>query len=210
MALRVLGSSSRPGELHDLFARAGANVATSTGLLVQLLEDWPESGELRAKLKDLEHEGDRLTHEVIVHLNVKGAPFAATDAHELISEIDDVVDYVEEVADFLGLYNVEAATEQALELARILDSVGAEITAALSKLPTLPQVRPHVVALDRLEDDGDRVVRAAIASLFEGGIDPMVVIRWKDVYERLEAAIDAGGHVGNTLEGLIVRDVQAR
>jgi uncharacterized protein Yka (UPF0111/DUF47 family) len=211
MALGLLGGSPRQGELHDLLARAGANVATATGMLVQLLRSWPDGGELRQALKDIEHEGDDLTQAVIHHLNTRGpAPFPASDAHELISEIDDVVDYVEEVADFLGLYHVEAATEQALELAGILDAVGAEIAAALAKLSTLPELRPHVVALDRLEDDGDRVVRGAIASLFEGGIDPMVVIRWKDVYERLEAAIDAGGHVGNTLEGLIVRDVEGR
>ena len=138
MALGLLGGSPRQGELHDLLARAGANVATATGMLVQLLRSWPDGGELRQALKDIEHEGDDLTQAVIHHLNTRGpAPFPASDAHELISEIDDVVDYVEEVADFLGLYHVEAATEQALELAGILDAVGAEIAAALAKLSTL-------------------------------------------------------------------------
>jgi uncharacterized protein len=206
--LGLFGTPPRYRDFHELFAKAGANVEQATGMLVELMDTWPESHGLRHELKELEHEGDRLTHELIKHLNLKAAtPFPATDAHTLISELDDVVDYTEEVADFMGLYRVEAPTDQAIELTGILHSVGREIAAALANLPNLPQLRPHVVALDRLEDEGDRVERAALASLFEGGIDPMVVIRWKDIYERLEAAIDAGEHVGNALQGLIVRNI---
>ncbi len=77
----------------------------------------------------------------------------------------------------------------------------------MAKLDDLPQVRSNIVAIDRLEDDGDRIQRVALGTLFDGGIDPMVVIRWKDIYERLESAIDACGHVGNALEGLVVKHV---
>jgi uncharacterized protein len=205
---RLFGAAPRYGEFHELFARAGANVERATGMLVELLDAWPEKAGLRHELKEVEHEGDRITHALIHHLNSKGAtPFAAADAHSLISQVDDVVDYTEEAADYLGLYRVEAPTDQAVELAAILHRAGGEVAAGLADLIHLERLRPRVVALDRLEDDGDRAVRAALTSLFDGGIDPMVVIRWKDIYERLEGAIDATEHAGNTLEGLIVRNV---
>lgn len=205
--LSLLGTAPRYGELYELFRRAGQNVEKTTGQLVELMERWPDDGaRARLELKECEQEGDRITHAVIRHLNLKAAtPFGASEAHTLISELDDVVDYAEEVGDFMGLYRVEAPTDQAIELTRILHAAGSEIAAALDALHDLPALRTHAQAIDRLEDDGDRVERQALTTLFDGGIDPMVVIRWKDIYERLEDGIDAAGHVGNTLEGLVVK-----
>ncbi len=207
--LSLFTTAPRYRDFYDLFRRAGTNVEQATALLVELMSSWPDDGpRLRHELKELEQEGDRITHKVIHHLNVKAAvPFPAADAHALISELDDVVDFAEEVADFMGLYRVEAPTDQAIELTRILHAAGTELAAALTTLHHLPGVHPHVVEVDRLEDDGDRVERQALTTLFDGGIDPMVVIRWKDIYERLEAGIDAAAHVGNTLEGLLVRQL---
>jgi uncharacterized protein len=140
------------------------------------------------------------------HLNMRAAtPFAVADAHVLASELDDVVDLAEEVADFMGLYRIEAATEQAIALAGVLSRAGRELAAALGSLRHLQDLRPHLLAIHELEHEGDRLERDALSSLFDGGIDPMVVIRWKDIYERLEEAIDACRHVANTLEGLIVK-----
>jgi uncharacterized protein len=209
---RVLGlfsSAPRYRDFYDLFRRAGTNVEQATALLLELMQHWPDDGpRLRHELKELEGEGDRITHKVLHHLNVKAAtPFPAADAHALISELDDVVDFAEEVADYMGLYRVEAPTDQAIELSTILHATGIELAAALGTLHHLPGLRRHVVEIDRLEDDGDRVERQALTTLFDGGIDPMVVIRWKDIYERLEAGIDAAAHVGNTLEGLLVRQL---
>ena len=205
--LSLLGTAPRYGEFYELFRRAGRNVEQTTGQLVTLMERWPDdAARARLELKEREQEGDQLTHRVIRHLNVKAAtPFGAADAHTLISELDDVVDFAEEVGDFMGLYRVEAPTDQAIELTRILHAAGTEIAAALETLHDLSALRSHAQAIDRLEDDGDRVERQALTTLFDGGIDPMVVIRWKDIYERLEAGIDAAGHVANTLEGLVVK-----
>ena len=108
----------------------------------------------------------------------------------------------------MGLYRVEAPTDQAIELTRILHASRRRARGrARRACTTCPRCAPHVVEIDRLEDDGDRVERQALTTLFDGGIDPMVVIRWKDIYERLEAGIDAAAHVGNTLEGLLVRQL---
>jgi uncharacterized protein len=193
---------------YELFERAGANVEQATGLLAKLVREWPDDGtRLRFELKELETHGDRIAHDVIQHLNTKAAtPFSVSDAHELISELDDVVDLAEEVADFMGLYRIEAATEQAIALAIVLEQAGSELASALTRLRRPPDLRPHIVKLDELEHEGDRLERDALSSLFDRGIDPMVVIRWKDIYERLEEAIDACRHAGNTLESLIVKN----
>jgi uncharacterized protein len=200
-------SAPRYGSFYALFERAGANVEQATALLLKLMRQWPDDGaQLRFELKELETHGDRIAHDVIQHLNVKAAtPFSVSDAHELISELDDVVDLAEEVADFMGLYRIEAATEQAIALASVLERAGHELAVALTQLRHPLDLRPHIVALYDLEHEGDRLERDAISALFDGGIDPMVVIRWKDIYERLEAAIDASHHAGNTLEGLVVK-----
>ena len=209
---RVLGlfsSAPRYESFYELFEQAGANVEQATGLLAKLITEWPDDGaRLRFELKELETQGDRITHDVIQHLNVRAAtPFSVSDAHELISELDDVVDLAEEVADFMGLYRIDAATEQAIALASVLEQAGRELAAALTRLRRPQDLRPHIVALDELEHEGDRLERDALSTLFDGGIDPMVVIRWKDIYERLEAAIDASHHAGNTLEGLVVKSM---
>jgi uncharacterized protein Yka (UPF0111/DUF47 family) len=205
----MLRSVPRYDSFYALFERAGANVERATGLLSKLVVDWPDEGNrLRFELKELETEGDRITHDVMHHLNVKAAtPFPISDAHALISQLDDVVDLAEEVADFMGLYRIEAATEQAIALAAVLHRAGRELAAALESLRRPERLRPHIVAIQELEREGDRLERDALSSLFDGGIDPMVVIRWKDLYERLEEAIDACRHAGNTLEGLVVKSV---
>jgi uncharacterized protein Yka (UPF0111/DUF47 family) len=203
----LLSSAPRYESFYALFEQAGANVEEATTLLAKLIAEWPDDGpRLRLELKELETHGDRITHDVIQHLNVRAAtPFAVSDAHELISNLDDVVDLAEEVADFMGLYRIEAATEQAIALASVLERAGRELAVALTRLRRPHDLRPNIFALYELEHEGDRLERAALGSLFDGGIDPMVVIRWKDIYVRLEAAIDASRHAGNTLEGLVVK-----
>ena len=208
-ALRVrslFGAAPNEEEFLELFHRVGANVERATALLALLMREWPEAdNRRRLDLKGLEEEGDRLTQAIIRHLLQRAAtPFRAAEAHALVSGLDDVVDFAEEAGDFMGLYRVEASTDQAVELASILQAAGRELAAALAQLPDLGSLRPHLVTLDRLEKDGDRVERAALTSLFDTGIDPMVVIRWKDIYERLESGIDAAARVGHILEGLVV------
>lgn len=205
----MLTSAPRYDSFYGLFESAGANLERATALLEKLVADWPDDGPRRRfDLKELETEGDRITHDVMHHLNVKAAtPFPVSDAHALISQLDDVVDLAEEVADFMGLYRIEAATEQAIALATVLRRAGRELAVALESLRHPERLRPHITAIHELEREGDRLEREALSSLFDGGIDPMVVIRWKDLYERLEEAIDACRHAGNTLEGLVVKSV---
>jgi predicted phosphate transport protein (TIGR00153 family) len=197
----LFGSTPRYDEVYDLLRRAGENTQYVTALLDELMRAWPDvPPERRTEIVDLEHEGDRITHDLIRHLYRKAnTPLDAHATHRLASQIDDVVDLSEEVADFLWLYRVEAPTDHAIELTGILRAAGAEVGVALSKLGDPESLQPHLAEIDRLEHEGDRVEREALVTLFEGGIDPMVVIRWKDIYERLEAAIDASDRVAMSL-----------
>jgi uncharacterized protein Yka (UPF0111/DUF47 family) len=172
--LRVFASAPRYDNFYALFERAGANLEQATALLSKLIRQWPDDGaRLRFELKELETSGDRIVHDVIQHLNVKAAtPFSVSDAHNLISELDDVVDLAEEAGDFMGLYRIEAASEQAITLASVLERAGQELALALARLRRPLDLRPHIVALYDLEHEGDRLEREALSSLFEGGIDP--------------------------------------
>ena len=133
-------------------------------------------------------------------------PIAREDILALASAIDDGVDYAEEVADYLGLYKIEAPMEQSILIAGVLAEAAARDSQALSTLPRRDDITLFTVEVNRLENEGDRITREAVASLFDGGIDPMVVIRWKDLFERLEAGVDATEHAANIIEGIAIKN----
>ena len=194
-------------EFFDLFEEAGANAVRAAALLEQLLHEWPEHGELQRDIVVCEHEGDRITHDIIQRLNQTFVtPFDREDIIALASGLDDIVDFIEEVADFLSLYRIEAPMDQAQELSRILHQACREVNNAIPRLRTFGDIRHFTVEINRLENDGDRKVREALASLFETGIDPMMVIRWKDIFERLEEAIDSTERAANILEGVMIKN----
>jgi uncharacterized protein len=193
-------------EFFNLFQEAGTNVQRAAELLVQLMRSWPDAGGLGRDILICEQEGDRITHDIIYRLNtVSVTPFDREDIYALASGLDDVVDYTEEAADFLGLYKVEAPMEQAQHLADLLLDACRNLAEALTKLRGFRDLHHYFVEVNRIENEGDRVTREALASLFSDGIDPMVVIRWKDIFERIEQAIDACERVANILEGICVK-----
>jgi uncharacterized protein len=197
----------RDREFFDLFEEAGGNILRATGLLDEMLRDFPEKSELARDILICEQNGDRITHDIIQRLNKTFVtPIDREDIHEMASALDDVVDYTEEVADYLGLYKIEAPMTQSQELAGVLHACGRQIAEAMPRLRGFKDLSTYTVEINRLENDGDRITREAIASLFDTGIDPMVVIRWKDIFERLEEAIDAAEHVANILEGIAIKN----
>jgi predicted phosphate transport protein (TIGR00153 family) len=191
----------------ELFEEAGRNIVTACDLLDRLLSDYPENKELAAEILDCEHEGDRIVHDIVHRLNQTFVtPIDREDILALASALDDIVDFTEEVADYLGLYRIEAPMEQAIRLAHVLKDAAHHIAAAIPRLRSFGDISHYTVEINRLENEGDRITREAVASLFDGGIDPMVVIRWKDVFERLEAAIDATERVANIMEGIVIKN----
>src|SRR3954454_17474263 len=191
----------------DLFEEAGGNIARAADLLEQMLREYPERKDLAREILICEQEGDRITHDVIHALNnTFVTPIDREDILDLVSALDDVVDFVEEVADYLGLYKIEAPMEQATRLAHVLAQAGRQINEAMPRLRNFDDMSHFTIEVNRLENEGDRIGREAAASLFEEGIDPLIVIRWKDIYERLESAIDACEKVAYILEGISTKN----
>ena len=194
--------------LMGLVEEAGRNVQRCGLLLRDLLVDYPEHATLAQDLKVCEQEGDRITHDIIHRLAGGGrvrAPFDAGDGYALATALDDIVDHAEQVAAQLNLYAVEAPMEQAVDFTAVLVGAAEQIAQALRCLRSGTELAPHLVEIHRLENEGDRLQRDAVASLFAGGIDPMVVIRWKDIFESLEAAVDACETVAHVLEGITLK-----
>ncbi len=197
----------REREFFDLFEEAGANVLRAAELLDRMLREWPESADLAREVMVCEQDGDRITHDIIQRINQTFVtPIDREDIIELASTLDDIVDYTEEVADFMGLYRIEAPMDQSLQLAGVLVQATRQISEALPRLRTMGDLSHYTVEIHRLENDGDRIAREALASLFERGIDPMMVIRWKDIFERLEEAIDATERVANVLQSVVIKN----
>jgi uncharacterized protein len=192
----------------DLFEESGRNVQRATLLLRDLLSEYPERSDLARDLLLSEQEGDRITHDIIHRLNGGGTgrpPFDPADGHTLATALDDIVDFAEQAADELSLYAVEAPMEQATLIADVLVGAGEQVAQALRCLRSGAELAPHLVEIHRLENEGDRIQRAAIANLFVAGIDPMIVIRWKDIFDTLESAVDACETVANVLEGMVLK-----
>lgn len=191
----------------DLFYEAGQNSLRSAGLLRRLIESWPDDQGLGREILLTEQEGDRITHEIIQRLNSTFVtPIDREDIYALATQLDDVVDYIEEAADLFGLYQVEAPMSQSLELTGILVSCCEQLAQGLERLRSFRDLDRFWIEIHRLENEGDRVSREAVASLFSNGIDPMVVIRWKDIFAVLEKAIDSTEAAAHILEGIVIKN----
>jgi predicted phosphate transport protein (TIGR00153 family) len=197
----------RDRQYFDLFDEAAGNVLRAADLLERMLRSFPEHGDLARDILICEQEGDRITHDIIRRLNETFVtPIDREDILALASAFDDVVDYTEEVADFLGLYKIEAPMTQAQQLARVLRDACRQLVEAMPRLRRFDDISHYMIEVHRLENDGDRISRDALAALFDNGVDPMMVIRWKDIFERLEQAIDSTEHVANILEGIVIKN----
>jgi uncharacterized protein Yka (UPF0111/DUF47 family) len=195
----------RDDRLLEMLKESGGNVARAGELLNEMLTDYPEKATLARELLLCEQNGDRIAHDVIHHLasQRRRSPFDTRDIYDLVSALDDVVDFAEETADSLGLYGIEAPMEQAQQLAAILAATTDAVDRALAQFDG--DLNGTLVEIHELENEGDRVSRDAIGSLFATGIDPMVVIRWKDIFDTLEQAIDSCETVAHVLEGIALK-----
>jgi uncharacterized protein Yka (UPF0111/DUF47 family) len=194
--------------LLELFEQSGRNVQRASLILRDMLAEVPDGAAIARELYVCEQEGDRIAHDILRRLAERGprrSHMDAADVHALTVALDDIVDYAEEAADQLGRYAVEAPMEQAEELAGVLVAAAEEVAASLRQLRNGMDLRGRLVEIHRLENEADQVLRSAIASLFANGIDPMVVIRWKDIFESLESAVDACETVANVLEGISLK-----
>jgi predicted phosphate transport protein (TIGR00153 family) len=197
----------RDATYFTLFESAATNLVRAADLMDQMFAAWPERPELARDILVCEQDGDRITHDIVNRLNQTFVtPIEREDILELATGLDDILDLMEEATDYMGLYKIEAPMEQAQRLAHILLQASRQIAEAMPLLRDFGDIAPYTAEIHRLENDGDRTSREAIAALFDNGIDPMVVIRWKDIYERLEDAIDATERVANILSGIVIKN----
>jgi predicted phosphate transport protein (TIGR00153 family) len=197
----------RDRSFFDLFSEAGQNTLRTARMLEEMIAVWPEDTGLVREILLAEQEGDRITHDIIQRLNSTFVtPIDREDIYALATQLDDVVDYVEEVADLFGLYQIEAPMTQAGDLTGILVASCEQLAAGLTALPNFRDLDRYWIEIHRLENEGDRVSRDAVASLFSNGIDPMVVIRWKDIFAVLEKAIDSTETAAHILEGIVIKN----
>lgn len=191
----------------DLFNQAGQNTLRAAKLLQEMLEQWPDEKGLQREILLAEQEGDRITHDIIQRVQTTFVtPLDGGDIYSLATQLDDIVDYIDETADFLGLYKIEAPMEQSLAMADVLVKACEQLALALERLRGFKDLEAYWIEIHRLENDGDRLYRDAVASLFANGIDPMVVIRWKDIFTGVESAVDACETAAHIIEGIVIKN----
>jgi len=188
-------------KFFDLFKQSAENALAGAKALKEMFERYDNPPESWKKLKDLEHEGDRLTHRTIRSLNQTFlTPIDAEDIHALTSALDNVMDAIEAGASRMVLFKIDRPTAAALELSEIIVTATEQLVKAVSHMPRLDDIDEYCIEINRLENTADDIYRKAIGQLFENGTSPMDVIKWLDIYEILESATDRCEDVANTLE----------
>jgi predicted phosphate transport protein (TIGR00153 family) len=189
-----------------MFVEDAANVLAAARELETMLRSYDDIEARAARLRDMEHHGDELSHAIGNKLNTTFVtPFDREDIHGLISGLDDVLDMVEEVADTFILYRIKAPTPTAIKQAEIIVRQCEQLHEALTKLRGFKGLRDHWIEVHRLENEGDQIARTAVAELFSGPMEPLEVVKWKDVYSLLEGCIDKCEDVANIIEKIVVK-----
>lgn len=196
----------REQKFFELFLDDASNVLAAARLLEEFFRNYDDRERIAIQIRDAEHAGDRISHDIGHRLEVTFVtPFDREEIHALISRLDDILDLIEEVADTCILYGIQAPTEVAHAQAEIITRQCEQIQLALRRLPKFRGLEEHWIEIHRLENDGDRIVRKAIAALFQNGDDAIDVIKWKDVYSLLEEAIDACEDAADVIERIVVK-----
>jgi predicted phosphate transport protein (TIGR00153 family) len=196
----------REERFFDLFADDAANMLDAARLLEAMLRSYDAPEQRAREIRDAEHRGDEISHDIGRRLeSTFVTPFDREDIHALISALDDVVDFIEEVADTFILYRIEAPTAVAVQQAAIIVKQCEVLNEAITNLRGFKGLEQYWIEVHRLENEGDQLTRSAIAALFSDGGHPIEVIKWKDIYAHLEAAIDKCEDVANIIERITIK-----
>ena len=194
-------------DFFDLFKKQGSLVLQSCELLLDMMEHFEDLPAKTARLKDVEHQGDLVAHEIFEKLNRTFiTPLEREDIHDLASGLDDVLDAVEAIGTRFVLFKVAKPTPEAIELARIMVRCGVQIDQAVANLKGFKNLMAFTIELNRLENEADTISREVVAELFNGSYDPIDVLRWKELYGRLEAAADLAEDVANIIESIVLKN----
>jgi predicted phosphate transport protein (TIGR00153 family) len=197
-------------KFYDLFEKCAQQVVQGAVLLEALLINFSDVHIKTKQIKDIEHEGDLITHETIENLNRTFiTPIDREDIHDLITSLDDVLDYIEAAAERLFLFKIEKTTEEAILISGVLVKAAKQLEQGVSLLRRLKEadaILKHCAEINRLENEADYLNRAAVAKLFESNNHPLEVIKWKEIYETMENAVDRCEDVANVLEGITLKN----
>jgi predicted phosphate transport protein (TIGR00153 family) len=195
-------------EFYDLYNAAAANTVEISGLLERMLEGFPNDRDtLLREIKEAEHVGDRYTHEVVDLLNrTFVTPFDRDDMYRLAGVLDDICDHVDDSAEKIVGYGVGEIHPAARQQADVVRRAAGKLCEAIARLDGFKDSKRQLIELRELEDEGDRIARSAIAQLFDGGVDAISLIRWKDIHEQLEEAVDACENAADVLEAILVKN----
>ncbi|GAA3241199.1 DUF47 domain-containing protein [Actinocorallia longicatena] len=204
MRLRL---TPREDGFYGLFADSANNLVTGARLLVELISEGADREAIAEKMRACEHAGDECTHAIMHRLNESFiTPFDREDIYDLASQLDDVMDYMEEAADLVVLYKIQRLPKDVLRQVEVLERA-AELTAeAMPRLKTLRELNAFWIEINRLENQADQIYRKLLAHLFSGEYEPLEVMKLKEVIDRLEDAADAFEHVANTVETIAVKE----
>ena len=207
-----MGFSLIPKEekFFELFNAQAAHNVEAAKVFLELAKKWDAKSPLIDKLQEIEHEADITTHEIYDRLNRTFiTPFDREDIHALGAELDDVVDIVQSVASRMQLYHVDHSTEDLVTLAETLLHAAENMGKAVAELAhpdKAARIQGYCIEVNRLENAGDRALEHAISKLFQGKPDPLEVIKWKEIYEGIEAAIDKCEDVAETIQAILVKN----
>ena len=190
----------------ELFESGAANVVVAARELAELVGGAPDREARSERIRDLEHEGDEITHQILALLNTTFVtPFDREDIYRLASRLDDILDAQEAVADLLVLHRVEEPLPELKQQADVLVRATEVLQEAVSRLRTLQDLNGYLVELNRIENEGDRVYRKTVARLYSGDFKAMDVLKWKDLVDQMEEAIDGCEDIANTIESIALK-----
>jgi uncharacterized protein len=199
----------KEGKFFDLFEESARNVVKTANLFAEMIDKWDDVPAKARQIKELEHQGDEITHRIVELLNSTFiTPIDREDISHLTEHLDDVEDCIEDAVACMALYEVVHPTKRVYEFASILVKISNEISAAVplirnrKELSKLPE---HCIEINRLENEADAVFRAGLAELFKEKIDIAEVIKWREIYHYMEAATDRCEDIANVLEGIMIK-----
>jgi uncharacterized protein len=205
--IKALSLVPREQRFYDLFEQQATILVSASVLLKEALGDMGNLPARQREIKDLERLGDKYTYEIMRTLNETFVtPFDHEDISALAAGLDDILDYIEEIADTVNLYKIMVISRPASELADLLAQAVAQLEQAVGNLRSGKKDGEYIIEVHRLEDIGDSASRRAIAELFEGQRDPLEVIKLKDLYSLLEDALDRCEDVANVIENIAIKN----
>jgi len=203
----IFGLLPKEEAFFDLFKQAAHNVIEGSRLLKELMEDYTNVQQKIERIKEVEHIGDGITHDIALRLNQTFlTPLDREDIHDLASALDDILDAVEAVADRFAIYKIMQPTESAIRLADILYRASVAVGRGVDHIAmSHEEVKEFTVQVNSLENEADRVSRDAISELFEKETNPIAVIKWKEIYETFEEGTDRCEDVANVIERIVLK-----